>query len=511
MSDQNVVAKTDVVLVGAGIMSATLGAILRQLQPDWSITTFERLDAAAAESSDPWNNAGTGHSALCELNYTPAKGDGVDISKAINVNEQFQVSRQFWAYGVDNGILSDPKEFINPIPHVSFVHGADNVKYLRARYDALAGHPLFAGMEYSESEDYFSERLPLMAKGRDFSDPVALNWTDSGTDVDFGALTKQLLGYVGASGGQVFFGHEVRNLTKQSDGSWLVKVENLRTGAKKTVNAKFVFVGAGGGALHLLQKSGIKEAKGFGGFPVSGQFLRCTNPELIAQHRAKVYGKAAVGAPPMSVPHLDTRVINGQQGLLFGPYAGWSPKFLKNGKVTDLPGSVKPNNLTSMLGVGLTEIGLTKYLIGELMQGPSDRIQTLREFVPRATGGDWELITAGQRVQVIRKKGKGGVLEFGTAVVNAEDGTIAGLLGASPGASTAVPAMLDVLERCFPRQFESWKPKLQQMVPSLGQKLSDNQALFDQVWDWSNRALELGDAADTAVPEVDRVVESASV
>ncbi|WP_206615747.1 malate dehydrogenase (quinone) [Rhodococcus xishaensis] len=509
MSDQNVVAKTDVVLVGAGIMSATLGAILRQVQPDWSITTFERLDAAAAESSDPWNNAGTGHSALCELNYTPVKGDGVDISKAVTVNEQFQVSRQFWAYAVDNGILTDPKEFINPIPHVSFVHGADNVKYLRARYDALADHPLFAGMEYSESEEFFSERLPLMAKGRDFSEPVALNWTESGTDVDFGALTKQLLGYVGASGGQVFFGHEVRNLTKQADGSWLVKVRNLRTGAKKTVNAKFVFIGAGGGALHLLQKSGIKEAKGFGGFPVSGQFLRCTNPELIAQHRAKVYGKAAVGAPPMSVPHLDTRVIGGQEGLLFGPYAGWSPKFLKNGKVTDLPGSVKPNNLTSMLGVGITELGLTKYLIGELMQTPFDRIQTLREFVPRATGGDWELITAGQRVQVIRRKGAGGVLEFGTAVVNAQDGTVAGLLGASPGASTAVPAMLDVLQRCFPREFETWKPKLEQMVPSLGVQLSDNPDLFQQVWDWSNRSLLLG-GDDTAAPAAERVVESAS-
>ncbi|RVW03618.1 malate dehydrogenase (quinone) [Rhodococcus spongiicola] len=502
-------AKTDVVLVGAGIMSATLGAILRQVQPDWSITAFERLDAAAAESSDPWNNAGTGHSALCELNYTPVKGNGVDISKAITVNEQFQVSRQFWAYAVDNGILTDPKEFINPIPHVSFVHGADNVKYLRARYDALADHPLFAGMEYSESEEFFSERLPLMAKGRDFSEPVGLNWTESGTDVDFGALTKQLLGYVGASGGQVFFGHEVRNLTKQADGSWLVKVRNLRTGAKKTVNAKFVFIGAGGGALHLLQKSGIKEAKGFGGFPVSGQFLRCTNPELIAQHRAKVYGKAAVGAPPMSVPHLDTRIIGGQEGLLFGPYAGWSPKFLKNGKVTDLPGSVKPNNLTSMLGVGITELGLTKYLIGELMQTPFDRIQTLREFVPRATGGDWELITAGQRVQVIRRKGAGGVLEFGTAVVNAADGTVAGLLGASPGASTAVPAMLDVLQRCFPREFETWKPKLEQMVPSLGVQLSDNPDLFQQVWDWSNRSLLL-DGADATPPTAERVVESAS-
>ncbi|MFF0814215.1 malate dehydrogenase (quinone) [Rhodococcus sp. NPDC003318] len=499
VSDNTAVQKTDVVLVGAGIMSATLGAILRQLQPDWSISVFERLDAAAAESSDPWNNAGTGHSALCELNYTPENKDGsVDVTKAVNVNEQFQVSRQFWSYGIENGILTEPKEFINPIPHVSFVHGAENVKYLRARYDALAGHPLFAGMEYTERPDEFAKRLPLMADGRDFSDPVALNWTDGGTDVDFGALTKQLLGHIGASGGSVYFGHDVRNVSKQSDGSWTLKVVNRRTGDKKTVNAKFVFVGAGGGALHLLQKSGISEAKGFGGFPVSGQFLRCTNPELIAQHRAKVYGKAAVGAPPMSVPHLDTRVINGEQGLLFGPYAGWSPKFLKEGKVTDLPGSVKPNNLMSMLGVGVTELGLTKYLIGELLQSSTDRIETLREFVPRATGGDWELITAGQRVQVIRKKGNGGVLEFGTAVISAADGTIAGLLGASPGASTAVPAMLDVLQRCFGDRWTSWKPRLEQMVPSLGVKLSDNESLFREVWDWSNRALELAAPAEVA-------------
>ncbi|MFD7010178.1 malate dehydrogenase (quinone) [Rhodococcus jostii] len=494
VSDQNVVeTKTDVVLVGAGIMSATLGAILRQVQPDWSITTFERLDAVAAESSDPWNNAGTGHSALCELNYTPQNADGtVDITKAVNVNEQFQVSRQFWAHGVESGVLTQPKEFINPIPHVSFVHGEANAKYLRARYDALAGHPLFAGMEYIDAPDEFTRRLPLMAKGRDFSDPVALNWTQDGTDVDFGALTKQLLGYVGASGGVVHFGHEVTDLTKQSDGSWVVKVTNRRNGVKKVVRAKFVFVGAGGGALHLLQKSGIEEAKGFGGFPVSGAFLRCTNPELIDQHRAKVYGKAAVGAPPMSVPHLDTRVIGNKPGLLFGPYAGWSPKFLKQGRITDLPSSVKPDNLLSMLGVGVSELGLVKYLISELAMSEAGRIETLREFVPKALGKDWELITAGQRVQVIRRaKGKGGVLEFGTAVVNAADGTIAGLLGASPGASTAVPAMLDVLQRCFPAQYESWKPKLQEMVPSLGVKLSDDTALFSQVWDWTSKVLQL--------------------
>lgn len=484
--------KTDVVLIGAGIMSATLGALLRQLQPDWSMTVFERLDAAAAESSDPWNNAGTGHSALCELNYSPQRPDGsVDVSKAIDINERFQVSRQFWAYAVENGVLTDPSRFINPIPHVSFVHGADDVAYLRKRYEALAPHPLFPGMEFIDSPDEFARRLPLMARGRDFSDPVALNWTDAGTDIDFGSLTKELLAYMGASGAEIAFGHEVRNLSKQSDGSWKVTVRNLRTRRVRTISAKFVFVGAGGGALPLLQKSGISEIKGFAGFPVSGQFLRCVNPSLINRHEAKVYGKAAVGAPPMSVPHLDTRVINGTPGLLFGPYAGWTPKFLKDGKFSDLFKSIRPDNLTPMLGVGVTELGLVKYLVAELMKSQQGRVYTMEEFIPRAEARDWELITAGQRVQIIRRKGVGGVLELGTAVISAQDGTIAGLLGASPGASTCVTAMLDVLQRCFPQEYAGWTPKLKEMVPSLGVKLSENQALFAEVWDWTSKALEL--------------------
>ncbi|MBD0322310.1 MAG: malate:quinone oxidoreductase, partial [Aldersonia sp.] len=306
-------SKTDVVLIGAGIMSATLGVLLRQLEPDWNISLFERLDAAAAESSDPWNNAGTGHSALCELNYTPPRSDGtVDIAKAVTVNEQFQVLRQFWAHAIETGVLRDPKDFINPIPHVSFVHGENNVRYLRARYDALVSNPLFAGMEFIDDEAEFTRRLPLMAKGRDFSDPVALNWSEDGTDIDFGALTKQLINHLGRSGTSVHFGHEVRNISRESDGRWKLKVRNVRTGKSRSVVARFVFVGAGGGALPLLQKAGISEAKGFGGFPVSGQFLRCTNRSHIEAHHAKVYGKAAVGAPPMSVPHLDTRVIGGQ-------------------------------------------------------------------------------------------------------------------------------------------------------------------------------------------------------
>jgi malate dehydrogenase (quinone) len=487
------------VLVGAGIMSATLGALIRLLEPNWSITLIERLDGAAAESSDPWNNAGTGHSALCELNYTPALSDGtIDISKAVNVNEQFQVSRQFWAYAVENGVLPDVRSFLNPVPHVSFVHGADNVKYLKARYNALVPNPLFASMEFIDDKDEFARRLPFMAAKRDFSDPVALNWTQHGTDVDFGSLSRQLIGFAAGGGMTTLFGHDVRNLSKNSDGSWTVKVRNRRTRSNFKINAKFVFVGAGGGALPLLQKSGIAEAKGFGGFPVGGAFLRTDNQAITAGHRAKVYGLPPLGAPPMSVPHLDTRVINGKQWLLFGPFAGWSPKFLKQGKITDLPLSVKPNNLASMLGVGLTEVGLVKYLVGQLLLSEPARVETLREFAPSAVDSDWELDIAGQRVQVIRRKGAGGVLEFGTTVLAAADGSIAGLLGASPGASTAVPAMLDVLQRCFGDRYQGWLPKLKEMVPSLGTKLSNEPKLFDEVWSWGTKVLKLDVPAGSA-------------
>jgi malate dehydrogenase (quinone) len=506
VSEPNVAktTKTDVVLVGAGIMSATLATLLRLMEPDWSITLVERLDGAAAESSDPWNNAGTGHSALCELNYTPARSDGsVEITKAVHVNEQFQVSRQFWATAVENGVLPDVRSFLNPIPHVSFVHGAEHIDYLKRRRETLVQNPLFASMEYIDDKDEFARRLPLMAAKRDFSDPVALNWTQDGTDVDFGSLSRQLISSAAEHGMTTLFGHEVRDLSKQSDGSWTLNVTNRRTGAKRKLNAKFVFVGAGGGALPLLQKSGIKEAKGFGGFPVGGEFLRTDNPTLAAGHQAKVYGLPPMGAPPMSMPHLDTRVINGRSWLLFGPFAGWSPKFLKQGKVTDLLNSVKPNNIGSMLGVGVTELDLLKYLIGQLTLSEAARVDTLREFAPSAVDSDWELDVAGQRVQVIRRKGAGGVLEFGTTVLSAADGSIAGLLGASPGASTAVPAMLDVLERCFPDRFGGWQPKLKEMIPSLGTELSNEPKLFEEVWAWGSKVLKLDRSAnDSIAPRV---------
>ncbi|WP_082958388.1 malate dehydrogenase (quinone) [Mycobacterium alsense] len=492
MSGLATTARTDVVLVGAGIMSATLGGLLRRLEPDWSITLIERLDAVAAESSSPWNNAGTGHSALCELNYTPQRPDGsIDISKAVRVNEQFQVTRQFWAYAAENGILTDPG-FVNRIPHASFVRGAAAVDYLRRRQRALAHNPLFARIELIEDPDEFARRLPFMAANRGFSEPTALNWAGDGTDVDFGALSRQLIGFCVRHGATALFGHEVRGLARQADGSWTLLIRNRRSGEKRRVNAKFVFVGAGGDALRLLQKSGIEEVKGFAGFPIGGRFLRAGNPALTAAHRAKVYGAPAPGAPPLGALHLDLRFVNGKPWLVFGPYAGWSPKFLKHGHFTDLPRSIRPDNLVSMLGVGLTELTLVNYLIAQLRLSEPDRMRALREFAPGAVDSDWELMVAGQRVQVIRRdRRRGGALDFDTTVLSAGDGSIAGLLGGSPGASTAVPAMLDVLRRCFPDRYGSWQATLKEMVPSLGAQLSREPALFDEVWAWGTKALGL--------------------
>ncbi|AKN17603.1 malate:quinone oxidoreductase [Mycobacterium haemophilum DSM 44634] len=486
-------ARADVVLVGAGIMSATLGALLRRLQPDWSITLIERLDAVAAESSSPWNNAGTGHSALCELNYTPQNSDGsIDITKAVRINEQFQVTRQFWAYAVENAILTDVGSFLNPIPHVSFVHGTERVDYLRRRQQTLAANPLFARTELIEDPDEFARRLPLMAAKRDFSEPIALSWAADGTDVDFGLLSRQLIGFCVRNGTTALFGHEVRNLSRQSDGSWTLTVSNRRTGEKHKLNAKFVFIGAGGDTLSLLQKSGIDEVKGFAGFPIGGRFLRADNPALTAVHRAKVYGLPAPGAPPLGALHLDQRLVNGKPWLVFGPYAGWSPKFLKHGRISDLPRSIKPNNVLSMLGVGVNEMKLVNYLIGQLRLCKPDRVHALREFVPSAVDSDWGMTVAGQRVQVIRRdRRKGGVLEFDTSVLGSADGSIAGLLGGSPGASTAVPAMLEVLQRCFADRYRSWLPVLKEMVPSLGVELSHEPELFDEVRSWSAKALQL--------------------
>ena len=460
-------------------MSATLGAILQQLQPDWSIQVFERLGEVAQESSNPWNNAGTGHAALCELNYTKERADGsIDISQAVKVNEQFQVSRQFWSYLVDQGRPPEPSAFLNPAPHMSFVWGEDNVDFLRRRFEALKDQPLFAGMEYSEDVRVIRSWAPLLIPGRRKSEPIAATRTPAGTDVDFGALTRMLLHGLVDKGATLRTGARVTNISRQRDGLWKLSLRHdVGTTPMRPELARFVFVGAGGHALKLLQKSGIKEIRGFGGFPVSGEFLRTDNQELVAKHAAKVYGKASVGSPPMSVPHLDLRVVDGQGSLMFGPYAGFSPKFLKTGSVFDLFASIRWHNIIPMIAVGLSNFDLVRYLIGQLAASRRTKFAALQQFVPEADPADWYKITAGQRVQVIKKdRKKLGVLQFGTEVVAAADGSIAGLLGASPGASTAVPIMFDVIARCFPERIADWTPQLKAMVPSYGQQLSDDPA-----------------------------------
>ncbi|HET6671885.1 MAG TPA: malate:quinone oxidoreductase [Agromyces sp.] len=466
----------DVVLIGGGIMSATLGSLISQLQPDWSIRVYERLGEVAQESSNAWNNAGTGHAALCELNYMPEAADGtVDASKAVSINEQFQVSRQYWSYLVSIGALPEPHNFINSTPHMTFVKGAANVEYLKKRVEALKNEPLFPDMEYSEDLERIAEWTPMLVKKRNPNQKVAATRIEAGTDVDFGALTKYLFADMERRGASIRTNHQVTWLKRKKDGTWRLRVRRTVGQTPSSVRARFVFVGAGGGALALLQHSGIPEIRGFGGFPISGQFLRTTNPKIVAQHQAKVYGKAAVGAPPMSVPHLDTRVVNGETALLFGPFAGFTPKFLKTSTWFDLPFSIRAHNIGPMLQVAFKNFDLMKYLIGELLASRAKKLAALREFMPTAKDRDWELITAGQRVQVMKRDPqKGGVLQFGTEVITGADGTIAGLLGASPGASTAAPIMLDVLARCFPARFPEWEPKLSQMIPSFGRTLSSD-------------------------------------
>lgn len=485
--------EVDVLLIGAGIMSATLGAMIRQLEPDWTQLIYERLDGAALESSYPWNNAGTGHSALCELNYTPEKNGRIDVSKAQTINEKFQVSRQFWSQQIEEGVLTDPTEFINPVPHVSFAQGDDQIDYLRRRYEALAGNYMFPDMKFTADRDEFAEKLPLMAANRDFDrEHVAISWTDEGTDVNYGALSNQFFDHAQKAGTEIRYGHEVKSLKKKGK-FWHVTVKNLHTGDTKVTRARFVFVGAGGYALDLLRSAGVPEVRGYAGFPISGAWLRTTNPELVEKHQAKVYGKAKVGAPPMSVPHLDLRVVDGKQSLLFGPFGGWTPKFLKEGSYLDLFKSIRPDNIPSYLGVAATNFDLVKYLVEEVFKSFDSRVDDLRDYMPSADGKDWESVIAGQRVQIIKPAAPPhfGSLEFGTALVNDQDGSIAGILGASPGASIAPAAMLELLERCFGERMIEWGPKLYDMIPTYGKSLKRHRDLYDEQWDNTQRVLKL--------------------
>jgi len=464
----------DVVLIGGGIMSATLGTLLQRLQPDWKIVVLERLSEVAQESSNAWNNAGTGHAALCELNYMPEAKDGsVDPAKAIVINEQFQQSRQLWSSFIEQGILDGPSTFINATPHMTFVRGEKDVAYLKKRYEALKKEPLFAGIEYSEDSRVINQWAPLLMQKRRKGEPFAATRVPAGTDVDFGALTRQLFGHLEEEGVEVRTNIEARKVRKQKNGLWRVSYRHALGRTPGSLDARFVFVGAGGWAIKLLQSSRIPEIEGYGVFPIGGQWLKTSNPEIVAQHKAKVYSQASVGAPPMSVPHLDTRVVDGEASLLFGPFATFSPKFLKNGRITDIVAQVRPGNLWPMIKVAVDNPSLISYLVGELLKNHKKKVDSLRDFMPTAKDEDWELLQAGQRAQVMKKDAdKGGVLQFGTEVVTSADGSIAGLLGASPGASTAASIMLGLLKTCFPDRIVAWEPELKSLIPSYGTTLN---------------------------------------
>ncbi len=489
--------EVDVILAGAGIMSSTLGVLLQIVEPDWSVVCLERLDRAAAESSDAWNNAGTGHSAFCELNYTPEKADGsIDLRKAKTIAEQFEISKEFWASLVESKVVSNPGSFIKQVPHLSFVTGEKDIEFLRHRFQGLSQHHLFSGMRYSENSQEIASWIPLMMEGRDTDESVAATRMDIGTDVNFGSLARAMLTSLEARGKfELRCAHEIRDIERGSDGLWHVQVRNATVGERRWYKAPFVFIGAGGGSLPLLERSEIPEAAGYGGFPVSGQWLVCENPEVVKRHAAKVYGKAAVGAPPMSVPHLDTRVIGGERALLFGPYAGFSTRFLKQGSFLDLPGSITLDNVGPMISAGLQNLSLTRYLLDQVTQSEDERLHTLREFLPLAKAEDWRLETAGQRVQIIKRdEHKGGVLEFGTEVVSSADGTIAAMLGASPGASTSVSIMLQVLQRCFPEAYSgsAWRERLRPWLPNLERSLAQDREAAAAARQRSTRWLELG-------------------
>jgi malate dehydrogenase (quinone) len=473
MTPSSHVAQPDVVLIGSGVMSAHVGVLLKRLDPALKIQLYEAAQDFAPESSHGWNNAGTGHAGLCELSYTPTRAaDGtVNVSKAVEIFAQFEHSLQFWAHAVASGMIQSPREFINPVPHLSFVHGREQVDFLRARHAALTAHHFFQEMAFTTDRDKIAGWAPLLIEGRASAVPVAATKMAGGTDVNFGALSRKLHAWLGQQPGcGLASGHRVVGLTKAGDG-WEIRALELATGAVRTSRAKFVFIGAGGGSLLLLQKAGLPEARGLGGFPIGGQWLVCADPAIVARHQAKVYGQALGTAPTMAVPHLDTRVLDGKQTLLFGPFAAWTTKFLhRHGSWTDLFRSVKPHNLATLLKIGWRNLDLIKYLVQQGTQSMAERLDALQGFYPTARAEDWKLVDAGIRVQAIKQTdGEAGIVHYGTEVLTSADRSLAALLGASPGASVCVDIATQVIRTCFPELLASYigRARLEQMIPSL--------------------------------------------
>ncbi|MEU6585402.1 malate dehydrogenase (quinone) [Nocardia sp. NPDC046763] len=485
----------DVVLIGGGIMSATLAMLIKHLEPSWTIAVYERLPEVGSEASAAWNNSGTGHAGLCELDYTTENPDGtIDIEPALELNEQFQLTRQLWASLVESGVLRKPETFINPVPHLTLARGQREVDFLRRRHETMSAHHLFANMRFSDDPEVIADWAPLITRGRDASEPIAATRDITGSDVDFGELTGQLFHWLRWQDVEIHRNCEVRGLRRNNDGTWQLRVDWRTDNDRLTrkADARFVFAGAGGWALKILQRAGVPEVHGYGLLPVSGRFLRCDNPAVVAEHDGKVYGSAPEGAPSIAMPHLDTRVVNGDRALLFGPYPGANPRFLKRGSLFDAAGSVRPGNAGPIAAMLKSNPELMRLLVAQLASTRKKKLAALREFVPEARTEDWTLITAGQRAQLVKPDPqRGGVLAFGTEVVAAQDGSIAAVLGATPGASTAPVILLEVLERCFPRYSRLWEPRLRELMPTLGQSLANDPRLARQTMARTAEALGL--------------------
>jgi len=450
-SKNNTIKHSEFVLIGGGIMSATLAILLFEKFPGKKITIIEKLPQMAEESSEAWNNAGTGHAGNCELNYTPEKDGKIDPTKALKTATQFYESLDFWKDCAEKGYIQNIDKCLSSIPHISFVEGKKDVDFLEKRWNVLKETEYFKGMVFSKDTEQLKEWIPLMMENRSKKSEVAATFFKEGYDVNFGEIAEQIFCFLSKQPHVNLVNHSnVTDVQKTKNKRWLLSVKEQNTGENWRIVANYLFIGAGGGALPLLEKSDIKEARGYGGFPISGLWLRCTNPEIIKQHAAKVYGKAKKGAPPMSVPHMDTRIIDGRKELLFGPYAGFTTKFLKNGSFLDLPKSVEFDNIMSLLGAGYNNLSLVGYLVKQVSLSFKDRMDMLREFYPDAKDEDWKVVVAGQRVQIIKKdEKKGGKLQFGTEIIISKDKSIAALLGASPGASTSYAVMKNVLNKCF--------------------------------------------------------------
>ncbi len=480
---QAFVGDPDVILIGSGIMSATLAVMLKRLDPRLRIQMIEITSELAQEASNGWNNAGTGHAGICELSYTPARdaGGGVSISRALHIFEQFEHSKQFWGSMTAEGMMGEPADFIHAVSHQCFVKGADDVSFLHDRHVAMKEHHFFRGMTFTTDSAMIQQWAPLVMEGR-AACPVAATKGD-GTEVDYGMLARRLCGWLAQQQHcGIATGWKVTKL-KRGAGEWHLDMRCVASGEERKQRAKFVFVGAGGGSLPLLQSTGLSEVSGLGGFPIGGQWLVCDEPSICARHDAKVYGITPSSSPSLGAGHLDVRRLNGRRQLLFGPFASWTTRFLKHGRWSDLPLSIRAGNLGALLRTAARNRSLVHYLITQGLQSMESRMVALREFYPGARSEHWRLVQAGIRVQAIKKADRGAV-HFGTEVFSSADRSLASLLGASPGASVSVNIALEVIQTCLSHLLAGTEGvgRMRQMIPTFDQDLKQpgNAALFEK-------------------------------